>query len=135
MRRIKQHKQLELFDSWQHLGEKRRKLLDQDWPGLFRKYILEELPVGEFMRFFHEYNGRPTKELYTVLGALLLQQAHDLTDVETVNQLAFNIQWHYALNIPEESDELKYVCEKTLWSIWNAHGKTASHRCPSVVPF
>ena len=117
MRRIKQHKQLELFDSWRHLGEKRRKLLDQSWPGLFRKHILEELPVGEFMRFFNARNGRPTKELHTVLGALLLQQAHDFTDVETVNQLAFNIQWHYALNIPEESDELKYICEKTLWSM------------------
>jgi len=55
--------------------------------------------------------------MYTVLGALLLQQAHDLTDEETVNQLAFNIQWHYALNITEESDSAKYICPKTLWNM------------------
>ena len=48
---------------------------------------------------------------------LILQQTHDLTDEETVNQLAFNIQWHYALNIPEESDSAKYMCPKTLWNM------------------
>jgi hypothetical protein len=61
--------------------------------------------------------GRPTKELHTVLGALALQQYHDLTDVETVNQLSYNIQWHYALDIVEESDEAKYICPKTLWTM------------------
>jgi len=47
----------------------------------------------------------------------LLQQTFDLTDEETIYQLAFNIQWHYALNIPEESDETKYMCLKTLWNM------------------
>jgi len=67
--------------------------------------------------FFNDDFGRPTKELHTALGALVLQQAHDLTDEETVNQLAFNIQWHYALNITEESDSAKYICPKTLWNM------------------
>jgi len=48
---------------------------------------------------------------------LILQQTHDFTDEETVSQLAFNIQWHYALNIPEESDSAKYMCPKTLWNM------------------
>jgi hypothetical protein len=52
-----------------------------------------------------------------VLGALLLQQTRDLTDEETVDQLAFNIQWHYALNITEESDSAKYMSPKTLWNM------------------
>jgi hypothetical protein len=47
---------------------------------------------------------------------LLLQQAMDLNDSETVEQLSFNIQWHYGLNITEESDSAKYISEKTLWS-------------------
>jgi len=51
------------------------------------------------------------------LGVLLLQQAMDLNDEQTVHQLSFNIQWHYALNITEESDEAKYISEKTLWSM------------------
>ena len=114
---IKDHKQKDLFDPWAFLGPKRRELLDQSWAGLFQKELLSELPVNEVAPFFTHGFGRPTKELYTVLGALVLQQAHDLTDEETVNQLSFNIQWHYALNITEESDSAKYMCPKTLWNM------------------
>ena len=114
---IKDHKQGELFDPWSFLSPKRRQLLDQSWAGLFKKYILCELPVGQLAPFFAEGFGRPTKELHTVLGVLVLQQSLDLTDVETVNQLSFNIQWHYALNITEESDSAKYFSEKTLWNM------------------
>jgi hypothetical protein len=114
---IKNQKQRDLFDPWDFLSPKRRKLLEQSWPGLFRKELLCELPVGEVASFFSDDFGRPTKELHTVLGTLILQQTHDLTDEETVSQLAFNIEWHYALNITEESDSAKYMCPKTLWNM------------------
>ena len=117
MIRIKNHKQDELFDPWSFLSPKRRRLLDQSWAGLFKEHILCELPISRLAPFFNESFGRPTKELHTVLGVLVLQQSLDLTDVETVNQLAFNIQWHYALNISEESDSAKYFSEKTLWNM------------------
>ncbi|MBU0908934.1 MAG: transposase [Proteobacteria bacterium] len=119
MIKIKNHKQMEFFDPWDFLSPKRRQLLDNSWAGLFQKEILCELPVSKLASIFHETFGRPTKELHTVLGVLILQQTHDLTDEETVNQLAFNIQWHYALNITEESDSAKYMCPKTLWSMRN----------------
>jgi len=114
---IKDHTQKDLFDPWGFLGPKRRELLDQSWAGLFQKELLSELPVGKVASFFTDGFGRPTKELYTVLGALVLQQAHDLTDEETVNHVAFNTQWHYALNITEESDSAKYLCPKTVWNM------------------
>ena len=114
---IKDHKQAELFDPWGYLSPRRRRLLGRSWAGLFKQDILCELPVQKLTPFFDASLGRPTKELHTVLGALILQQTHDLTDEETVDQLAFNIQWHYALNIPEESDSAKYICPKTLWSM------------------
>jgi hypothetical protein len=94
--RIKNHKQGNLFDPWSFLGPKRRQLLDQSWAGLFQKEILCELPVDRIAPFFTDGFGRPTKELYTVLGVLVLQQTRDLTDDETVDELAFNTQWHYA---------------------------------------
>ena len=114
---IKNQKQNTLFDPWSFVSPKRRELLEQSWAGLFQKELLRELPVNKVAPFFTDGFGRPTKEMYTVLGALLLQQAHDLTDEETVNQVAFNIQWHYALNITEESDSAKYICPKTLWNM------------------
>jgi len=117
MIRIKDHKQKELFDPWDFLSPKRRNILEQSWPGLFKRAILPGLPVRKLAPFFRSDFGRPTKELYTVLGALVLQQTFDLTDEEAIDQLVFNIQWHYALNITEESDSAKYMCPKTLWSM------------------
>jgi hypothetical protein len=117
MIRIKNHKQRQLFDPWRHLSPKRRRMLDEDWPGLFREHLLEELPVDQMLPHFTDGVGRPSKELHTVLGVLLLQQTMDLTDKATIEQLCFNIQWHYALNIPEESDDAKYISEKTLYTM------------------
>jgi hypothetical protein len=127
---VKNHKQGDLFDPWAHLGPKRRKLLDESWAGLFREHILEELPVDELMPFFKEDFGRPTKELYTVMGAVLLQQALDLTDEETIAEVAFDEQWHYALNITSESDEATYICPKTLY---NVHRLFMDHNIDSAV--
>jgi hypothetical protein len=92
-------------------------MLDQDWPGLFREHLLDELPVKQIALQFKQGIGRPTKELHTVLGVLLLQQTMDLNDQSAIEQLCFNIQWHYALNIPEESDDAKYISEKTLYTM------------------
>jgi len=115
---IRDRKQQHLFDPWAAiLTAKQRQLLDQQWPGYFREHILDLLPVGKLALAFPSDQGRPTKDLYTVLGALALQQFHDLTDSQVVEQLLFNIQWHYALDLYKQSDQTQYICEKTLWSM------------------
>lgn len=113
----KDHKQMDITDPWFQISPKRRRRLENDWPGLFQEEILPELPVEKFAENFCDDNGAPTKELTTILGALLIQHMKDLTDKEAIDQLAFNAQWHYALNIPEESDGIKYVSDKTWWSM------------------
>lgn len=117
MIRIKNHNQTELFAPWDFLSPKRKKMLSESWAGLFQEEILHKLPVKELSSYFNSGFGRPTKELHTVLGTLIIQQMFDLTDEETVSQLAFNMQWHYALNLTEESDDAKYICPKTLWNM------------------
>jgi len=116
---IKDHKTGHLWDPWEYLGEKRRKLLDESWAGAFRTHILLQLPIDAITPFFSETQGRPTKELYSLIGALVLQQMHDLTDNETVEQFSFNVQWHYALNITSAGDAEAYMCTKTLWNVRN----------------
>jgi hypothetical protein len=113
---VKDHKTMAMFDPWWYLGPKRKKLLEQSWPGLFRKFILNELPVQKIAKYFKDDFGRPTKELYCASGVLVLQQMQDLSDDETITQMAFNTQWHYALDITEEADEAKYMSLKTLWN-------------------
>jgi len=116
MIKVKNPNQLDIFDPWDFLTPKRRQMLDAGWPGLFREHILPSIPVNKISKYFDPSFGRPTKELYSMLGALILQQSFDLTDEETVQQYAFNIQWHYSLNMREETDDAKYISLKTLWN-------------------
>ena len=109
---IRDHQTGDLFDPWAYLGEKRRRLLDRSWAGVFRKHLLEHLPVGELKRHFQVATGRPTKDLHVAVGVLILQQLHDLTDAGAVEAVAFNLARHYALDIRSESDA--YFCERTL---------------------
>ena len=87
---VKDHHAMRLFDPWDYLGPKRRKLLDTSWSVVFREYLLKRLPVKEVSKHFDEGMGRPSKELYTAIGALILQQLHDLSDPEVSMTLAFN---------------------------------------------
>lgn len=117
MIRIKDHKQLDIFDPWSFLSPKRRQMLDDSWAGLFQKEILPILPVSTIKTYFNTTFGRPTKELYTAIGIQVLQQNFDYTDQETIQQFSYNIQWHYALKVSEESDSAKYISLKTLWNM------------------
>lgn len=108
---VNDHQTGRLFDPWGYSGPKRRKLLDSSWSGVFRKYLLEKLPVNKIARYFDEVMGRPTKELYTAMGSLILQQLHELSDLDVSMTLAFNEQWHYALDITDESDASAYISE------------------------
>lgn len=114
MHRIDDHYTENLFDPWYYLGPKRRRLLEKGWPGLFRNYLFDELPIREIQKRFHDSMGRPSKELYAMLGTLILQQLYNLTDEETVEAFAFRTDWHFALDIRDESDQSMYVCERTL---------------------
>jgi len=113
----KDHKTLNMFDPFEHLGPRRRKLLESSWAHLFREEILPDLPVHKLTGSYSEFHGRPTKELHAMLGLMILQQMHDLTDDEAVMEFAFGYQWHYALNVTGGSDEEAYVSPKTLWSM------------------
>ena len=126
----KDHKTGYLFDLWGFLGPKRKKLMKESWAGMFREHMLPQLPVKRIAPYFCPNFGRPTKELYSAIGVLILQQMHDYSDNEAVSQLAFNQQWHYALHIDDESDAAKYMCPKTLW---NFRDKVAENNLESDI--
>ena len=114
---VKNHKQGYIFDPWSHLGPKRRQLLATSWSGLFLKEILPDLPVESLRSHYHDWNGRPTKELHSMIGMMILQQMHNLTDEEAIEQFCFNIQWHYALNITSPDDAASYISGKSIWTM------------------
>ncbi len=109
---LRDHQSGVLFDPWECLGRQRRRLLEQSWAGVFRDYLLRHLPLRELAASFRDDFGRPSKDLSVALGALILQQLHDLTDQQTTEAVALNIAWHYALDVHHEPDA--YLCERTL---------------------
>ena len=113
----KDHKQLDMFNPFAHLGPKRLALLESSWAHLFREEILHRLPVEKLFSEFDEFRGRKTKELYAMLGLILIQQMEDCTDSDAVDNFALNLKWQYALNITDATDFASYVAPRTLWNI------------------
>jgi len=114
---VKDHKQYDMFNPFEYLGPKRLALLESSWAHLFREEILHKLPAEKLFPLYSEHFGRRTKELYAMLGIVLLQQQMNLTDDETIQQFSFNIMWHYALNITDPSDVSSYISPRTLWTM------------------
>lgn len=73
--------------------------MDRCWAGVFRRHLFGHLPAAKLADKFIDLFGRPNKALHVVLGSVNLQQLHDLADSEAVEAVAFNIAWHYALEI------------------------------------
>ena len=113
----KDHKTHDMFDPFPFLGPKRRERIEASWAKVFREHILTTLPVDKVFSQYDPVMGAPTKELYSMLGLMVIQQMQDLTDEEAVDQFAYNIQWHYALNIASTADADTYVSLKTLWNM------------------
>lgn len=114
---IKDHKQYDMFNPFAHLGPKRLVLLESSWAHLFREEILHKLPAEKLFRFYDEFQGRKTKELYAMLGLILIQQMEDCTDSDAVDNFALNLKWQYALNVTDASDFASYVSPRTLWKV------------------
>ena len=58
--------------------------------------------------------GRPNRAVQTVLGVLVLKEMFDLTDVEALEELEFNLLWHHALRL--EMEEAQRVIGRPGWS-------------------
>ena len=100
MQRIVNPKQTRLFDPFDTvLTEKTRKRLLDGWAGVFRHIILELMPVETISGHFDPAMGRPTKELYSMAGLLLIKEFMDWTKDEALNAYSFHMDIHYALNL------------------------------------
>lgn len=114
---IKDHKTPDMFEPFPFLGPKRKQRIEESWAKVFREHILTTLPVEKIFSKYNPVFGAPTKELYSMIGLMVIQQMNDLTDEEAVDQFAYNLQWQYALNITSTDDADAYVSPKTLWNM------------------
>ena len=90
MRHTVDPRQGRLFDPFDDiippLGFKR---ITTGWQGIFRHVLLKLMPAGQLGEHFHEFLGRPTKELYAVAGLLFLQELHGWTNAQAVEAYLF----------------------------------------------
>jgi len=116
MRRIVNPRQNSLFDPYGTVLTEatRRRLLD-DWPGVFRHVILELMPVEVLAGHFSPRMGRPTRELYSMAGLILLMECMNWTKQQAVDAYSFHLEVQYALNLePVAQDLSKRTLERYL---------------------
>lgn len=107
MHTIVNPQQTRLFDPFDSvLTEKTRKRLLNGWPGAFRHVILELMPVDAVSGHFDATMGRPTKELYSIAGLLLIKEFKDWTKDEALDAYSFNMNTHYALNLEPVAQDI-----------------------------
>lgn len=105
------------LETWRNqYSASKLKILESSWAGIFREFVLPELPIEKILKHY-KAGGRPTKELFSTMGATILQQFFNLTDEETIAELAFNQQWHFALECFDETDQI--ISLRTLWTMRN----------------
>ena len=107
MHNIVNPQQTRLFDPFDSvLTEKTRKRLLDGWHGVFRHIILELMPVDAVSGHFDSAMGRPTKELYSIAGLLLIKEFKNWTNDETLESYSFNMATHYALNLEPVAQDI-----------------------------
>ena len=107
MRRIVNPQQTRLFDPFDAvLTEKTRRRLLDGWSGVFRHVILALLPVDAISGHFDPEMGRPSKELYSMAGLILIMEFMDWTRQEAVDAYSFRMDLHYALNLEPVTHDL-----------------------------
>lgn len=100
-------KQTQLFDPFDSvLTEKTRKRLLDGWAGVFRHVILELMPVDTISGHFEPNMGRPTQELYSIAGLLLMQEFMNWPKEQALDAYSFNMNVHYALNLEPVAHDL-----------------------------
>ncbi len=107
MHNIVNPQQTRLFDPFDSvLTEKTRTRLLNGWHGAFRHIILELMPVDAVSEHFDPTMGRPTKELYSMAGLLLIKEFKNWTKDEAIEAYTLDMNIHYALNLEPVAHDL-----------------------------
>lgn len=107
MKQINDPRQTALFDSYQtHLSQVGYARILKGWQGVFRHVILGVLPVEELSEHFSADQGRPTKELYSVAGLLLIMEFKNWTVDEAAEAYMYSADVQYALNLGRDNQSM-----------------------------
>lgn len=110
MRHVVNPRQIRLIDPFDGVispaGWKR---IEAGWQGIFRHAVLRLMPVRKLSQHFSPDIGRPTKELYSMAGLILITEFHNWTVEQAVDAYLFHADVQYALNLEPGVS----LCERT----------------------
>ncbi len=107
MQHIRDPQQNRLFDVWDRiLSPMAYRKLKEGWQGVFREVILELLPVDVLAGQFDPDMGRPTKELYSMAGLLLIKEFKGWTAEEAAKAYMYHADIQFALNLEPACQQL-----------------------------
>ena len=100
MKRIEDPRQIRLFElAGDYLSARQRSKLENGMHGLFRRTILQLMPVEKLGSHLSPNHGRPSMELYAACGLILFQGWFGWGDEEAVRRYNYDLSIQYALNV------------------------------------
>ena len=90
---------------------RKARLMRRSWAEVFGNEALVLIEEERFAEMYSPDMGRPNRAVQTVLGVLVLKEMFDLTDMEALEELEFNLLWHHALRLEMEE---AHLAQKTL---------------------
>lgn len=104
--------QTSMLESQFVLPPAKRRRLEKSWAHVFRTLVMPAIDEEVFRECFDDDDaGRPNKSIRLLVGLHLLKEWDDLTDRQVLDQLEYNLQWHYALGVEPGT---AHTCQKTL---------------------
>lgn len=106
-----------LFDDFQthwihtQLDPSALRSLNEGWQGVFRRTALKCLPAPEIALHFSAAFGRPTKEIYSMIGLLVIMEFKQWTADEAAEAYSLDAGVQFALNLGRDH---QYVCPRTV---------------------
>lgn len=100
-----------LFEASNMLPAEKQARLHRSWAQVYRDRALPLIKEEPFAPLFDPANGRPNAPVQVVMSVLILKEAFNLTDEETLEQLEYSLLWQHALRLTPEA---AHLCQKTL---------------------
>ncbi len=85
--------------------------LNQDWQGVLPRTALKCLPAPEIAQRFSAALGRPAKEIYSMIGLLVIMEFKQWTADEATEAYSLNAGVQFALNLGRDR---QCVCPRTV---------------------
>ena len=122
-------RQGKLFDAYGLMTPQKKAACEKSWAGPFHVHALPVLlgAEPEFAELYAERMGRPNCPVALLAGLHILKEMHNMTDMEALGALEFDMRWWYAFGLEPDDANL---CQKTLHNFREA---VTRHRKGQVI--